>query len=399
MQASTTGASNAPFVFPVEWLNSNESLRSACQRWQQCEALALDTEFERVRTFWPILALIQICDGEKVYLIDPLKIDDWSPFAAVLANTSVVKVMHAAGEDLEAFAHTCGADITPLFDTQMALAYAGLGASLGLAAVVRERYQVELSKETARTDWLVRPLTQAQVDYAVTDVIYLLDLYADLKAHLHDLEKLDWFWQDGEQAMAKVHHQEPDALLYRRVKQVNLLRGQELAIAQGLASWREQEAKATDTSRNHLIRDEGIITLAQKTPKNWNDFTALNVLHPKVSRLHGKTLLNLIEKARALPSGQWPLPVSRLLDIKGGRGLLDQMASEVRSFAEAHQLPAELVYSKRALESIIIAAVDRLPQAPFVWRGWRQQAFLNPFTHLLTNAGIALPGWWQEQSS
>ena len=100
-----------------------------------------------------------------------------------------------------------------------------------------------------------------------------------------------------------------------------------------------------------------------------------------------------------MPSGQWPLPVSRLLDIKGGRGLLDQMASEVRNFAEAHQVPAELVYSKRALESIIIAAVDRLPQAPFVWRGWRQQAFVNPFTHSLTSTGIALPGWWQEQSS
>ncbi len=392
---TTTGAvTPAPVAFPVVHINDDLALATACARWQQLPAIALDTEFERVKTFWPKLALIQLCDGEQIALIDPLAIQNWAPFAALLRAPTVTKVMHAAGEDLEAFVGGCDAAPTPLFDTQTALALLGKGASLGYGAMVQQFFGVVLSKDMARTDWLMRPLSDEQLVYAAADVQYLLPIWQQTAAELKVRGLDGWHQEDGEQAVSRVGESEPAALLYRKLKAAFVLRGAQLAVARELCAWREQEARQNNLPRGHLVKDEGLLLLAQKSPRNWPALAALEVLHPRTLRLHGSAILAVIERALALPASDWPPPVRRLIDLPNGRTAHDALVAAVASFAEQKAIPPETLFSRRALETLLLAVADAVPTAPPFWQGWRRNALQSAFAEVLGTAGFALPGWW-----
>lgn len=146
---------------PIQWVNSDEALAEVCQAWLSLPVIAVDTEFMRTDTYYPKPALIQVFDGKANTLIDPLVTTQLEPLAAVLTSSEVVKVFHACSEDLEVFSCLLGAVPAPLFDTQIAAAFCGLGFSRGYAALVEELLQIKLFKEETRSDWLQRPLTQA----------------------------------------------------------------------------------------------------------------------------------------------------------------------------------------------------------------------------------------------
>jgi hypothetical protein len=153
----------------IHWIRDNDSLGQHCAEWQHLPFVALDTEFMRVDTFYPIAGLIQIGDGERAYLIDPLTIDNWQPLAALLENPAVVKVLHACSEDLEVLLRLTGSLPAPLFDTQLAAAYLNLGFSMGYSRLVKEVLDLDLPKGETRSDWLQRPLSETQISYAAED--------------------------------------------------------------------------------------------------------------------------------------------------------------------------------------------------------------------------------------
>ncbi len=147
-------------------IDQDAALAEHCSRWLKLPFVAIDTEFVRTETFFPIAGLIQIGDGEQAFLIDPLKIQDWTPLVALLESPEVVKVLHACGEDLEVFQHLCSARVAPLFDTQLAAAYLGMDFSMGYSRLVSKLLGIELDKNETRSDWLQRPLTAQQLQYA-----------------------------------------------------------------------------------------------------------------------------------------------------------------------------------------------------------------------------------------
>lgn len=161
-------------------IDQDDQLADVCQKARQHAAVALDTEFVRTRTYYPQLGLIQLFDDQQLVLIDPLNIRDWSPFIALLTDTSVTKFLHAGGEDLEVFLHRFGVLPTPMIDTQILAAFSGQPLSWGFASMVAHFTQVELDKSESRTDWLARPLTQRQCEYAAADVHYLLPIARQL---------------------------------------------------------------------------------------------------------------------------------------------------------------------------------------------------------------------------
>ncbi len=180
----------------IHWIRDNDSLGQFCAEWQQLPFVALDTEFMRVDTFYPIAGLLQIGDGVRAYLIDPLTIDNWQPLAALLENPAVVKVVHACSEDLEVLLRLTGSLPAPLFDTQLAAAYLNLGFSMGYSRLVQEVLGIDLPKGETRSDWLQRPLSDTQISYAAEDALHLAEVFVQLRPKLSD-DKYAWVLEDG----------------------------------------------------------------------------------------------------------------------------------------------------------------------------------------------------------
>ncbi|HEV7516781.1 MAG TPA: ribonuclease D, partial [Thermoanaerobaculia bacterium] len=191
-----------PLPQPVVAVESGAALAAAAAGWSGVQALALDTEFVRERTFFPRLGLVQVSDGHAAYLVDPLAIADLAPLAATLRAPGTIKVLHSASEDLEVFQRSLSAVPEPLFDTQIGAALAGVGASLGYQKLVATVLGVELGKGETRTDWLARPLSPAQRSYAAEDVAYLLPVYERLRAELLRLGRFDWALADSAALLA-----------------------------------------------------------------------------------------------------------------------------------------------------------------------------------------------------
>ena len=172
-------------------ITTDDGLRAICEAANAAPAIALDTEFVRTRTYYPQLGLLQLFDGEQVSLIDPLEITDWAPMRELLLNKDVTKYLHAGSEDLEVFLNTFNLMPEPLIDTQILAAFCGRPMSWGFASMVEEYTGIALDKSESRTDWLARPLTQRQCDYAAADVWYLLPIASKLMAETEAAGWLD----------------------------------------------------------------------------------------------------------------------------------------------------------------------------------------------------------------
>lgn len=382
----------APSALPVDYIDTDAALIEACARWQHCPALALDTEFERVRTFSPILALVQVCDGARISLIDAPAIKNWTAFAALLSAAGIEKIMHAAGEDIEAFDVAVGAVPAPLFDTQAAMAFLQDKSSLGYAPMVQQFFALTLSKDAARTDWLARPLSEEQLRYAAADVLYLLPIWAHLKPQLQQQERLLWLVEDGLAQVRKVREPEPVQSAWRRVKQGFLLRGAALCVARELYALRDQLARAGNQPRSFIMRDEALFTLCEKMPRTWNELAALNVLHPRILRTDGRAILDSIERAVSLPREQWPAPITRLIDIPAAKAANAAFALAVSATAKQENLAAEWLLSKRQQELLIMAAIENTP-APASWYGWRARLLVGRLREILAQQNIAEPAY------
>ena len=185
-------------------IDDNAELARWCQHWQSLPFVAVDTEFVRAETFYPIAGLIQVGDGEQAVLIDPLAITDWAPLVALLEAPSVVKVLHACSEDLEVFSRLCGALPSPLFDTQLAAAFLGMDFSMGYSRLVSELLQIDLPKDETRSDWLQRPLSAAQVEYAARDAQHLAELYRIMAPRLEAAGLTDWLLADTAEQVSAI---------------------------------------------------------------------------------------------------------------------------------------------------------------------------------------------------
>ncbi|SDS15087.1 ribonuclease D [Halopseudomonas xinjiangensis] len=350
----------------------NSELARWCERWQQLPFVAVDTEFVRTETFYPIAGLIQIGDGEAAYLIDPLAITDWSPLVALLRNPRVVKVLHSCSEDLEVFHHLCGAVPQPLFDTQLAAAYLGMDFSMGYSRLVNALLGIELSKDETRSDWLQRPLSETQLQYAADDAIHLAAIYQVLAPRIEEAGFTGWLLSDtAEQSAAVGLQQDPD-LAYRSIKQAWRLRPDQLAILQLLAAWRERESRSRDQARNRLLRETAMVPLAQRQPESLQDLARIDDMHPRSVRHDGQQILDLIRQGKAVPQEQWPDRLPEPLPADANRVL-----KALRKVGQAHAvrlgIAPEIMLRKKFLEALVRTGYPGGPyELPDELSGWRR---------------------------
>jgi len=361
------------------WIDDPASLRA---RLPAAPArVGLDTEFIRERTFWPQLALVQIAierdDGIEVLLVDPLAPGIAEALRPLLSDPGIVKVMHSASEDLVAFGHACSAVPTPLFDTQIAAALAGVGGGMGYQRLVQEQLDIALPKGETRSDWLRRPLSPTQLEYAADDVEHLFALHDRLSARIAELDRVDWLDEDCARLVATAGNLEGE-----RWPQLGGRAGQFLdADAQRrllrLLRWRDLQARQQDKPRSWILDNELATLLARDPPA---DPTALQhrlEAHPKAPRKLGAAIwqaltTELPDEAEApLSSGEEP-----------DRKQLKRLQQAVATRSSELGLPDGILASRKWLEALVEGA-----DWPGALSGWRRTQLEPALAPLLAEAG------------
>ena len=355
-------------------ITDNAALLEICNLAQMKSAVALDTEFMRVSTYFPKLGLIQLYDGERVSLVDPLAITDFSPFVALLSNPKVLKILHSCSEDLLVFLQKFDQLPRPMIDTQIMARFLGLGTSAGLAKLAQQYLNVEIDKGATRTNWIKRPLSDIQLQYAAGDVWYLLPLYHILEK---ELAKTPWeqaVRDDCELALAKTHKlQERDSeKAYLDIPNAWKLNPLELSRLRILAQWRQNVGIERDLALSYIVKSDNLWKVAKNNPRNTSEMLEMGLTENEV-RVRGKKILQLLAQARRVSSNDYPKPIERISEDPRYKKTIRLLREKVNSLTPEGLTP-EIVASKRTLEELIKwvwkydCSQDKLPELLIGWR-------------------------------
>ncbi|MGR8920513.1 MAG: ribonuclease D, partial [Gammaproteobacteria bacterium] len=286
-----------------DYLSDTASLEQWVTANAGAASFALDTEFERQRTYFADLCLMQVAAGDAIALVDPLAGCAVQALGTLLAEAPGTKIMHAARQDLEVLHFSGLALPTPLFDTQIAAALAGYADQIGYAELAEAELGVSIDKSQTRTNWRRRPLTDAQCDYAADDVRYLDEIADRLRARLASLDRLAWLEEDCAALLDTGLVDPPAAHAWVRVKGLGGL--DETAFARGaaLAAWRERTARERNLPRSWIVKDNELVALAVRPPADRRELAALLADSPGAVRRYGDALLDLLAAPPAPVSG------------------------------------------------------------------------------------------------
>lgn len=339
--------------------------------------IGLDTEFIRERTFWPQLALVQIAIGDEILLVDPLAPGITEALAPLLVDPAVLKIMHSPSEDLVAFKHACAVVPKPLFDTQLAAALVGIGGGLGYQKLVEQTTGVALGKGETRSDWLRRPLSAAQLEYAADDVRHLFEMHEALDGQLGQLDRREWLAQDTARAVTNAENEGPEPWPHRALRSAQRLdRGAQLRLLR-LLRWRDRHAREHDRPRNWVLDNELAVAVARDNPTDRDGLQRQLDAHPKAPRKLGETIWRAL--STPLPD-ESRAPVAVAADpVEKQR--LRQLQDAVAARSAELGLPDGVLASRRWLEALLLGG-----QWPDALAGWRRAALEPVLQPLLAPA-------------
>lgn len=365
-------------------ITTNAALSEVCQRARQVSALALDTEFVRTRTYYPRLGLIQLYDGETISLIDPLPITDWTPFSDLLQDQKVIKYLHAGSEDLEVFSHEFGVLPQPMIDTQILAAFSGRPLSCGFATVVESFTGVALDKSESRTDWLARPLSEKQCQYAAADVFYLLPIAGKLVVEAESVGQMDAALDECRLLCQRRTTVTDPQEAYREITNAWQLRPRQLAALRLMAAWRLEMAREKDMAVNFVVREENLWKVARFMPGSLGELDHLGLSGQEI-RFHGKVLLAKVAEAEALSEEQLPQPVANLIDYPHYKQVFKSLKGLVAEAAEKHGVSQELLASRRQINQLLSWHWQLKPQRgkPELVDGWRGELLGSGIAEIL----------------
>lgn len=347
-------------------------LSEACAALARHDYVAVDTEFMRETTFWPKLCLIQLAGPNDALIVDPLAAGiDLAPFYALMANERVVKVFHAARQDIEIVHVQAGIVPYPIFDTQVAAMVCGFGDSISYVNLVKRVTGKELDKTSRFTDWARRPLTPKQLHYALGDVTHLRDIYEHLKADLAKTGRAHWLGEEMAtltDPRTYVTHPE-DA--WRRLK-LKVRNRKGLAVLMELAAWRERQAQAQNVPRNRILRDEALYDIANHAPTDVAKLSELRTLSEGFSRsARAREIVDVVTLGLARDPSSVP-PLHSGTPNQGDAGAtIDLLRVLLKAAAQRHGVAPRLIADSDDLERI---ALENEPNVPAM-SGWRRELF------------------------
>ena len=349
-----------------DYIEDETSLVNFCDALATAGYCAIDTEFIRESTYYPELALIQIASEDRLGCIDPLAIDDLGPLARLLSRDDLVKVFHSPSQDLEILYQKFGTVPAPLFDTQLAAAVLGYNHQISYADLVQQVTGVQLEKKHTRANWIRRPLSRDELDYAMDDVRYLLAVYRELEQRLEAGSRRGWLDKDLRAMTDPAHYEIDRDNLWKRLRGVQKLRGEKLKIASDLCRWREDLAQRQNRPRRWIAKDDAIIELARQKPADLQALSKIPELGEKMIKRHGEKLLGIIEQAARSDPGQWPKP-DKVRNLNHEQMALgDCLMALCRIIAAENDIALATLATRKDIDNLILnQKSSRLAQ------GWR----------------------------
>ncbi len=369
-------------VLNYQFITTNTALEDVCKAASEVSQIALDTEFVRIRTYYPHLGLIQMFDGKQISLIDPLTITEWTPFVELLTNPAVLKYLHAGSEDLEVFSHQFGCVPTPMIDTQVVAAFLGYPISCGFATLVEKYEHIALDKSESRTDWLARPLTEKQCQYASGDVFYLLPLAKKLIAQAQEAGYMDAIVDECEMIAERRQETVSPELAYRDIGNAWQLRGQQLACLKMLAEWRLNQARARDMALNFVVREEHLWSVARYLPTSLAELDALSLSGQEI-RCHGRRLLDFVAKAKQIKDEDCPEPIGNLIEQPNYKKAFKAIKTVIQEVSEGQRYNPELLASRRQINQLLNIHWKIKTGEPELLSRWRKALLAEKITAIL----------------
>lgn len=348
------------------YISTYEELSAFCERAARFNAIAVDTEFLRERTYHPRLCLVQVATPDECVVIDVIAIDNLAPLAILMRDEGTVKVFHACSQDMEVLNYTLGALPAPIFDTQIAAAFLGERMQTSYNGMVHAFCGVTLPKSESLTDWSRRPLTPEQIEYALDDVRYLIKAYDVIMERLDESGRASWVLDEIKPLTDRSHYVVDRRVAFKRVKRVSSLTRRQLAVARELAAWREARAEYSNIPRKWLMSDEVLIALSKRPP---HDAASLRRVRgtEQLSDADVAGALSVIARGESCPADKYPFiarthkPASPELE-----SVIDLMYALIRLVGERSGVATAMIASRDDL----VDYVDH-PQDSPLREGWR----------------------------
>jgi len=368
-------------------IETTAALADACKELAKSDFITIDTEFLRETTFWPELCLVQMASPTLEVLVDPMAKDiDLSPLFELMANPDVVKVFHAARQDIEIIHHLGGLIPHPIFDTQVAAMVCGFGDSISYDQLVQKIKSVQIDKSSRFTDWSRRPLSEKQLDYALADVTHLRDVYLALKAKLEREGRSLWLTEEMNILESRdTYELHPDDA-WLRLKS-RLRKPTELAILKFVAAWREREARGRNVPRSRVLKDDAIFEIAQQQPKDSEALSRLRTIPKGWERSSsGTAIIETVNAALALPKTEMPQAPRHSHSPEGSGAAVELLKVLLKLTADKHGVAAKIIANSDDLDRI--ASEGEKAQVAAL-SGWRKELFGDVALKLI-NGGVAL---------
>lgn len=348
------------------YISTYEELSAFCERAAQFDAIAVDTEFLRERTYHPRLCLVQVATPDECVVIDVITIDNLAPLAILMRDEGTVKVFHACSQDMEVLNYTLGALPAPIFDTQVAAAFLGERMQTSYNGMVHTFCGVTLPKSESLTDWSRRPLTPEQIEYALDDVRYLIKAYDVIMERLDEAGRVSWVLDEIKPLTDRSHYVVDRRVAFKRVKRINSLTRRQLAVARELAAWREAKAEYANIPRKWLMSDEVLIALSKRPPREAGSLRRVRGTE-QISDADVASALTAIARGESCPPDKYPfIARSHKPSAPELESVIDLMYALIRLVGERSGVATAMVASRDDL----VEYVDN-PQDSPLREGWR----------------------------
>ncbi len=354
----------------MKLLTENDELAAVCERFSTFEFVTVDTEFLRETTFWPRVCVIQLASPEEAVAIDALSDNiDLTPFFSLMAKPDVVKVFHAARQDIEIIWRLGRLIPAPLFDTQVAAMVCGFGEQASYLDLVKAITRANLDKSSRFTDWSRRPLSEAQIEYAIADVTHLREIYAALRGRLERSERLEWLADEMQTLTSPATYEQHPDNAWERLRH-RIRKPRDLGVMMELAAWREQEAQSRDVPRSRILKDDILIEIAQAAPRSIDTLANLRSFPKGMERSRtGAEIVAAVERGLA----REPTTLPRIDRARRGANAatVELLKVLLRQVSEETGVAAKMIATVEDLEEI---AGDDEAFSPAL-KGWRRTIF------------------------
>ena len=351
------------------YIASQADLEAFVERARKSSVLAVDTEFLREKTYYPKLCLLQMATDDERVIVDPFAVDDLKVLREPFENPDIVKVFHAAHQDIEIILYDIGCVPHPLFDTQVAATMLGQSQQIGYGALVQSLCGVKLKKTDSFTDWTVRPLSDSQLEYALDDVEYLPRMYEIQRNSLIEKGRLEWLEAEFREMEKPESYLVDERERFRRLKHFTQLSRRQMAAAREMAAWREIEARKRNVPRKWVLTDEQIVEACKREPRTIDDLFMIRGMRERLTTRDARDVMELVVSALDSAPDTWPeLPTAGKsepnVDVE-----VDLLMSIVRIRARQHDIAIPTLASHADLVAIARGHYEGVD----VLRGWRRE--------------------------